>query len=112
MDLECGHTLSWVAVGERMPFRKRCQMCELIQTFSLKREEDYAALQSLTLKVPPEDRPRALLEWITHYLRAENFQKRIPDLDFFIAMRITDEGSLYPLPLDEDDWKHPCWQSE
>lgn len=111
LGLECGHTLEWVYVERRMPQRKHCHWCEGISAFALRRPGDYASLMALAGKIPPEDRACALLGWITHCMRADLFQLKVPELDYGIALRITEEPALYPLPLDDDDSENSLWQS-
>lgn len=111
LDLECGHRLEWVRVGRQFPRKKRCQACEVVQTYSATRPSVYSSLLELASMVPPEDQPRAILEWISHFLRAEELVRRIPDLDGGIALCLADMGGAYPLPLHDDDWRHPTWPS-
>jgi hypothetical protein len=109
LDLECGHRLEWVQVGRRLPKRKHCQACELVESYAATRPHNYAGLLELSLKVPPEDRPRAMVEWILHCVRAEVLQRKMPGLDGDIALCLTDRGGAYPLPLHDDGWRHPTW---
>jgi hypothetical protein len=109
LDLECGHRLEWVRVGRRFPARKRCQACELVQTYAATRPRTYCGLLELALKVPAEDRPRTMVEWVSHCLRAEELLRKIPGLDDGIALSLTEGDGAYPLPLHDDDWSPPKW---
>jgi hypothetical protein len=104
LTLGCGHRLEWVKVGRRLPARKRCQACEFVQGYAATRPVVYSSLLELSSSVPPADRPRALLEWVSHFLRAEDLARRIPGLDGGLALCLADVGGAYPVPLHDDQW--------
>ena len=110
MDLECGHRLEWVYVGDKLPRKKRCRYCETITTFAKTSPEDYSELVKSLRMVPPDDRPKAMYGWVVHCLRSYEFCHRIPGLDPVIAWQFADLGGLYPLPTDDDDGPQHYWQ--
>jgi hypothetical protein len=111
LDLDCGHRLEWVRVGRRFPKKKRCEACEVLQAFAERRSEDYSKLLRMSCKVPLDDRPRALFEWVCQIARHFDLQSRIPDLDSRIALDLAQMPGTYPLSLDPDDWENPIWES-
>lgn len=103
LDLECGHRLEWILVKRPFPKRKRCEYCEGIKEFATDHPGDYSTLLDLSHMIPLEDRPQAMVEWVSHICRAIELYRKIPGLDTGIAMRLADRGGSYPLPLSEDD---------
>src|SRR5689334_19570368 len=108
-DLECGHRLEWVRVRGTLPKRKRCPACELVQHFAATNPGTYSSLLELSAMVPVEDQARAMMDWISHVLRAADMGRRIPGLDGGLALCLTAMGGTYPFPLHLGDGNDPTW---
>jgi hypothetical protein len=105
LTLECGHWTETHA-NKRIPQKKACCACELIAAFRDFHPGEYQVLLRLLRRVPLDDAPQALLNWVIHLHEMQLLETQVPGLSIKARLLLTQEPTSYPLAryLGDDDW--------